>query len=88
MFGKRQHLYCHKLSCQKLGSYKCDGCNVRFSRKDGLTCHQSGACKGADHKSVVWLRIKLIKQSQSHTLLHTNEKDQTKSSSSYVKIVC
>ena len=48
VFGCRKCLYCHILSCP--GSYKCDGCNVRFNRKDGLTCHQSGACKGVDYK--------------------------------------
>ena len=26
------------------------GCNVRFNSKDGLTCHQSGVCRGADYK--------------------------------------
>ena len=50
VFGCRQHLYCHMLIDQKPGSYKCDDCNVRFNRKDGLTCHQWGACKGADYK--------------------------------------
>ena len=40
----------HKLSCQKPGSHKCDDCNVRFNRKNELTCHQSAAWKGAQYK--------------------------------------
>ena len=61
-------------------TYRCDGCNVRFNRKDELTCHQSGACKGADYKkcSVCGKELRWLCYLNHHTLLHMIEKDQTK----------
>ena len=61
-----------------------------LTKKNGLTHHQSGACKGADYKkcSVSGKEFSRLRNLKRHTLLHTNEKDQAKSSSSYVKIIC
>ena len=65
-------------------------CNVKFNRNDALTCHQSRACKGADYKkcSVCGKTFSQLSNLKHHTLLHTNEKDQAKISSFYVKIIC
>ena len=68
------------MSCQKPQSYKFDVCNVRFDRKDGLTRHQSKACKGANYKKCsVWSKeFSRLSSLKRHTLLHTNKKDQAK----------
>ena len=68
------------MSCKNPGTCKCDCCNARVNRKDGLTHHQSGACKGADYKkfSVCCKEFSKLSNLKCHILVHKNEKDQAK----------
>ena len=68
------------MSCKNPGTCKCDCCNARVNRKDGLTHHQSGACKSANYKkfSVCCKEFSKLSNLKRHILVHKNEKDQAK----------
>ena len=55
VFGSRQLLFRHKLSCKKPGSHKCDGCNVRFNRKIWLLVTNQKLAKVQIIKTVVYV---------------------------------